>query len=129
MKRFFVITLMFLYMIPAIGVNVSMHYCGGELSSVSHRLSEKKKCECSPNKMKKGCCEDKQQTFKIDDSQQKAELFSQKFNNTLIFQVEKPFVFQTPIVYKNIERVDYALFHPPNLHRESIYLLNSVFRI
>lgn len=129
MKRFFVILLMFLYMIPAIGVNVSMHYCGGELTSISHGLSEKKKCQCSPNKMKKGCCEDKQQTFKIDDSQQKAELVSPKFNNAFVLQVEKPLVFQKPTAYKSIGRVGYSIFHPPNLYREPLYLLNSVFRI
>ena len=129
MKRFFALLLMFLYMIPAIGVNVSMHYCGGELVSVSHQLSEKKKCLCSPNKMKKGCCEDKQQTFKIDDSQQKAELFSQKFNNAFVFEVKQPLVFQNPIAYKSIDRVNYSIFHPPNLYREPLYLLNSVFRI
>ena len=129
MNRFFVTILMFLYIIPAIGINVSMHYCGGELMSISHKLSEKKKCSCAPNKMKKGCCEDKQQTIKIDDNQQKAELFSQKFNTILIFQSEKRLVSQISPVYKSIDRVNYSLFHPPNLYRQPIYLLNSVFRI
>ena len=126
MKRFFALLLMLLYVIPAIGVNVSMHYCGGELVSVSHKLSEKKKCLCSPNKMKKGCCEDKQQTFKIDDSQQKAELFSQKFNNAFVFEVKQPLVFQNPIAYKSIDRVNYSIFHPPNLYREPLSTINQL---
>lgn len=129
MKKFFITLLMLLYLIPAIGVNVSAHYCGGELASVSHNFSEKKKCMCNPKKMKKGCCEDKQQTFKIDDTQQKAELLSQKCNGSFYFPVAIPAIFQIPTVFKSIDRVNYASFHPPNLFKRSIYLLNSVFRI
>lgn len=129
MKKYFTIVLLFLYLIPAIGVNISAHYCGGELASVSHEFSEKKKCSCSPKKMKKGCCEDKQQTFKMDNSQQKAELISQKFNAPFQFQLTVPTIFQIPVVFESIDRVDYTLFHPPNLFKQPIYLLNNVLRI
>lgn len=120
---------MFFYLIPAIGVNVSAHYCGGELASVTHKFSEKKTCSCSPKKMKKGCCEDKQQTFKMDNSQQKTELLSQKFINTFQFQLTVPTTLQIPVVFESIARVNYTLFHPPNLFKRPIYLLNSVLRI
>jgi hypothetical protein len=129
MKKLLITLLMLLYLIPAIGVNVSAHYCGGELAFVSHIFSEKKKCMCNPKKMKKGCCEDKQQTFKIDDTQQKAELLSQKFSSPIYFHVAIPAIFKIPTVFKSIDRVNYSLFHPPNLFKRSIYLLNSVFRI
>ncbi|HLF51931.1 HYC_CC_PP family protein [Flavobacterium sp.] len=129
MKKYFTIMLLFLYLIPAIGVNMSAHYCGGELASVSHKFSENKPCSCSPKKMKKGCCEDKQQTLKMDNSQQKAELLSQKFNPSFQFQLTVPATFQIPVVFESIARVDYTLFHPPNLFKRPIYLLNSVLRI
>ncbi|MET0760341.1 MAG: hypothetical protein ABWZ56_07965, partial [Flavobacterium sp.] len=60
---------------------------------------------------------------------QKAELLSQKFNTPFEFHLTVSTAFQIPTVFESIDSVDYTLFHPPNLFKRPIYLLNSVLRI
>jgi hypothetical protein len=128
MRKLFAAILMVMYLIPAVGVHVSAHFCGGELSSVSHYSVEKQKCFCGSKKMGKGCCDDKQVTIKID-KQQKTEFQTLKFSNPIVALPSVPVTFQAPYTIKSIDRVDYDLFHPPNLYEQPIYLLNRVFRI
>ncbi len=60
-------------MIPAIGVTLSAHHCGGKITSVSLKfLAFGHKCPCGKKPMKKGCCKDEIKTFKLENEQQKA---------------------------------------------------------
>ena len=120
---------MMLYIVPAIGVNVSAHFCGSELMAVSHKMSAMEKCFCGSQKMKKGCCEDKEQTFKMDDSQQKAELFSQSFANPFYLLPAVTEIFPIPGIFETAFQKETTLFPPPPLFKRPIYLLNRVFRI
>jgi hypothetical protein len=129
MKKIFSIILMLLYIIPAVGVNVKFHYCGGELSSVSHRLLETKSCLCNPNKMKKGCCEDKQQSFKLDDNQQKANVITPNLYIPLYIASTTTAIYPVPAIFKSVERTDYVIYNPPEYYKRDIYLQNCVFRI
>jgi hypothetical protein len=129
MKKLLSIILMFFYIIPAIGVNVNLHYCGGELSSVSHSLVESKKCLCKPNKMKKGCCEDKQQTFKLDNNQQKANVTTPNLKNLTFIIATTTAIYPIPSFYKSVERTDCIVYNPPEYYKRDICLQNCVFRI
>lgn len=128
MKKLFATLVMIMYLIPAIGVHVSAHFCGGKLTSVSHYGIEKKKCFCSSKKMNKSCCDDKQLTLKID-KQQKTELQVLKCYNPIAFLPAVPVTFQAPYTIQSIDRVNYSIYHPPNLYKQPLYLLNSVLRI
>ena len=129
MKKFFATILMLLYLIPAIGVNVSAHFCGEELASLSHAVARETKCFCGSRETKKPCCEDKQVKIKIDDNQQKAELLTQKFSNPFHIQFTIPAVLEIPYVFKSAEPFNYSYYNPPNRYKQPIYLLNRVFRI
>lgn len=130
MKKFLVTLLMLLYLIPAVGVNLSAHFCGQELASVNHPVTEADKCLCGMQPMKKSCCEDKQLQFKIDDNQQKTELLSPKFSNPFHIQFSIPSILEIPFVFQSIENPNHSLYNPPNLfYKRPIYLLNNVLRI
>lgn len=128
MKKLFATVLILLYIIPAIGINVSVHFCGGEQASVSYFKKQDRKCLCPAEAEKKSCCEDRYQILKIDDTQQKAEFLIQKFSN--------PFhaVFTIPADFKPVVPIESAakaseFFGSPYLYKSPLYLLNRVLRI
>jgi len=56
MKKIAIIVLMFLYLIPAIGVSATVHYCVSKLSSITFIDNGEPKCGCNEKAMKKNCC-------------------------------------------------------------------------
>ena len=60
-------------MIPAIGMTVTEHYCGGRLASVSILQVKSAKCKCDPKKMRKNCCNERTTNFKIKETQNLAK--------------------------------------------------------
>ena len=56
MKRIVAILLILAYTLPAISMNVSMHYCGGKLASISFFSDNEDGCVCGVKKMKRNCC-------------------------------------------------------------------------
>lgn len=130
MKRITVILLMFLYMIPAVGVTVTAHYCGGKVTSVSFNpFDTKHKCPCGSKKMKRDCCKDKTTTLKLDETQQKTQQISCNFMKVTNFQPVIPtnliFDYHTPLLSTEF---DYST-HPPDDLKHSLYILHCVFRI
>ena len=130
MKKIAIILLMFLYLIPAIGVTVSAHYCGGQLRSVSFNpFDTKHKCPCGGKKMPKDCCKDDITTFKLEDEQQKTQPFfcnavksidlKQAISTNLTFEYLSLF---TPTIF------DYSS-HPPDDLKYPLYIRHCVFRI
>src|SRR5690606_36904045 len=74
MKRIAVILLVLLYLVPAIGVTVSAHHCGGVITSVSLKMLDfGHKCPCGKLPMKKDCCRDETTTFRLSEEQQKTQ--------------------------------------------------------
>jgi hypothetical protein len=130
MKRITVILLMFLYMIPAIGVTVSAHYCGGKVTSVSFNpFDTKHKCPCGSKKMKKDCCKDETTTFKLDDEQQKTKQISCNVVKITDFQPAVPtnltFDYHTPLLSTEFDHST----HPPDDLKHPLYIRHCVFRI
>lgn len=130
MKKFLVTLLMLLYLIPAVGVTFSAHFCGEELASISHSVTEAEKCLCGMQPMKKSCCEDKQLQIKMDDNQQKTELLSPKFSNPFHILFSIPSVLEIPFVFQSNNDRNHSFYNPPQLFfKRHIYLLNNVLRI
>ncbi|MPT35129.1 MAG: hypothetical protein E2604_08570 [Flavobacterium sp.] len=130
MKKFLLTLLMLLYLIPAVGVNLSAHFCGQELASIHHSVTDADKCLCGIQPMKKSCCEDKQLQFKIDDNQQKAELLSPKFSNPFHVPFTIPAILELTFVYPRNENRNHSFYNPPEpYYKQDIYLLNNVLRI
>ncbi len=77
MKRFLAIPLFLIYFIAITGVMVNLHYCGGEIDSVTVMV-EKPNCCCDKDAnnstthksvSEKDCCSDKAFTVKINQTQ------------------------------------------------------------
>ncbi len=67
MKKALLISILFFYILSTTGLTFHAHYCGGRIASVSLTSDTKKKCACGIENMKKNCCKDKHQFFKVKD--------------------------------------------------------------
>jgi hypothetical protein len=129
MKKFNVILLLCFYILPAIGLNVFVHYCGGKISSISIAIAHHDSCGCESKKMKKDCCKDETFSFEFDDDQIQLK---QDFNTIAKFTYS-PTLLSQPLLlpncsYKSLTVLDCS-FHPPNKGSTSLYILNRVIRI
>jgi hypothetical protein len=117
-------------MIPAIGVTVSAHYCGGKVTSVSlNPIDTKHKCPCGSKKMPKNCCKDETTTVKLDDEQQKAQQISCNAVKFTDFQPAIPtnltFDYHTPFLTTEFDHSA----HPPDDLKHPLYIRHRVFLI
>lgn len=128
MKRFKVILLLLLYILPAIGANVFVHYCGGKISSISIATVHADSCGCDGKKMKKDCCKDETISFQIDDEQIQLKY---DFNTTAKFTYS-PTLLPQPLLLPNHSFRSLIVLdcssHPPNKGSSSLCILNRVFR-
>jgi hypothetical protein len=129
MKNFAVTILLLLYLTTTFGVSVNVHYCGGELSSVSIGAKAETTCSCGSNKMKKNCCEDKTFSFEVDNDQAKTQECILTFPNSFNLDVTLPSSFEFCYVSAPTMVSKYYFHHPPNNVRAPIYILNQVFLI
>jgi hypothetical protein len=130
MKRSAVILLMFLYLVPAVGVTVSAHYCGSINTSVSYNpFDTSHKCACGSEKMKNDCCKDENSVIKLNNDQHQAQPFTIHFFKTFDFPAliaaNCTSLFQPSFL---IDRL-YKPHHPPDNLKQSLYLLHRVFLI
>lgn len=128
MRNFVILFLLFLYMIPAIGISITAHYCGGRLASVSIGISEDK-CTCGNKKMKRDCCKTKTAFVKLCEVHKtNPQLHLPQFNeiqNHFFYPLNDFYIYQS----ESSTVYNYTFSHPPNYTEESIYLVNRVFRI
>ena len=129
MKKFVVAILLLLYLIPTFGINVTVHYCGGEISTISFGTVTKDKCACGSKKMKKNCCEDKNFSFEVDDNQAKTQESVLTFTTPLNFNIALPQSFEFSYTFFPVLVSTDYFHHPPNYVKQPLYILNQVFRI
>lgn len=132
MKRSLIIVFLCTYLLSVSGFGMNMHFCGGELDSVSLFWGEntgKAKCGCGSKEMK-DCCKDKQMVLKVKDSHKGSAFhinFSQLFAAHIVPAIPS-FELQSYItVFQRIGAVFYN--GPPGPSGQGILLLNCVFRI
>jgi hypothetical protein len=70
MKKIALLLILFLYLVPAIGITVSAHYCGSRITWLSLNFEHQEhKCACGSKKMKTDCCKDEITFIKLDNKQ------------------------------------------------------------
>lgn len=129
MRKFIVSIVLSLYIASSIGVCVSMHYCGDNLTSTSILAVSSPKCPCGSEKMKKDCCEDKEVAYTIDDYQ------NHESNSSINFKLLPTFIafdfpkFDTYQELKDNSVVFIKYYPPPDNYSNPIYIINQVFLI
>lgn len=128
MKKTTTIIIFFLYMIPAIGLSMKYHYCGGKLDSVSIFFSDTPTCRCGKKVMKKNCCKDESTILKITDTQNYSNKIETTFSKKAkvlaqVFTVQNDHL--TEINFEKKVRIT----NPPWQKSNPIYLLHQVFLI
>jgi hypothetical protein len=131
MKRFLSAVLLFLYLVPASGLNISIHYCGGEFASFTiNGIGKTDKCTCDSEQAKKKCCDDKALSFTLTDNQYKtpppAFLPTELSGIDLItggecITPQQPYFFVT--------YTPFYILHPPDCIKQPLYILHQVFLI
>jgi hypothetical protein len=66
MKKATVIILSFMYLVFSTGLTMSVHYCGGEVNSISFTEGIKDCSSCGKKAMK-GCCKDQTSSYQLDN--------------------------------------------------------------
>ena len=132
MKRFFVTILSILYLASAMGATVDVHYCMGKSVGANFVHKDDDKCrKCGMHKSKtKGCCQDKQETFKTSDHQ--PAHVSIAITHTAITVRPVAINYYQPATIASSYKADKAVLinAPPNSWRtRSIYLCIRNFRI
>ncbi len=121
--------MMVLYMVSAIGISYSMHYCSGKFKEVCFTADTEKNC-CGDSE-KDGCCTDKVVSFKCKDSHTPAAYEE----GTEVFYFVLPLVvrYGCPSYTGNLlvrgTTIVSGLPPPVHLSRPPVYLLNCVFRV
>lgn len=127
MKRFFTVIVAICYLITSSGFILDLHYCMGELVSMSIWQSKNQKCEKCGMPEKKGCCENKQYKLQLDKDQKSVTATSDLPKPNEQLQV---FLYYSPsIQICQALNPDHLWAAPPGKEKQSVYLINCVFRI
>lgn len=129
MKKLAAILLILCYLVPAIGTTLVMHYCGGELDSVSILSTDENRCSCGSESMKKDCCKDELVVLKIKDTEQSIKSSTTQPR----FIVKEPAATELLLqsVYFNPVSLSFSqsYLYPPGAATHPVYLVNKVFLI
>jgi hypothetical protein len=71
MRKIVSISLLSLYLLASVGLTLTVHYCGGDLASLT--LFDKINCCCDEKGKADNCCKNEIKTIKISDDQIKTE--------------------------------------------------------
>jgi hypothetical protein len=130
MRNIKIILFILLYLCATIGLHGSMHYCGGEISSIAvNGIEEGEKCGCDKETMSESCCSEKGFSYKINDESFKVPVLRtiNVFQNLDLFLPDL-FIHFTNFFNKQV--VSHNSHHPPDdVKLLSIYILYRVFRI
>ena len=130
MKKIVVALLMFLYLIPAIGVSVSAHYCMGTVTSVSLELfNDGHHCPCGSKAMKKDCCRDESTIIKLKSEQQKSQQVSSTIIKVTDFQPAFTAIFTIGYPLPSLISEFTNTTQPPDNVKHPLYIRHHVFRI
>ncbi len=137
MKRILSLIIMVLYLLPALGMTVSTHYCGGKLADVS-LFGSKPKMTCSCGAMtpknkilvKRKCCEQVVFSLKLDNQQLKQSTLDHKSPNAVLAEKQFDFGFiRNTIIVTPKVALSYSPDLPPGRYKEPIYIQNDSFLI
>jgi hypothetical protein len=131
-KKLFVLIMMFVYSITAIGATINMHYCMGEFVEWNFLLTNKKncsKCGMLEKKENNSCCKNEKKILKIDTQHNKSSnnisIAAPKYSKTITLYQKFKFI----NLYKLKITRNYFHHPPPDIANSKKYILNSVFLI
>lgn len=129
MKKAIVILLLFFYLIPAIGVSISVHYCCGKLASVSLTYDQVGNCACGKKALKRKCCKTKNTIVKLKDVQKNSSQIILKSFKEL--KGQPALCSKQLLAYQNPTLFLADNVYPPPLSQtgKPLYLRLRVFRI
>jgi len=112
MKQIFSILISTYYLLVSTGIFINMHYCGGELESVS-LLSEQKVCCCDSNQMASNCCSNKQFLLQFDIDQKITASNTLSFEQYKFIKIEKPELVDFEILEVELQNLFSCDLPPP----------------
>ena len=127
MRRIVIILFTVIYILPAIGFSINVHWCGNKVSSITIETTQKNKCACG-KKMKQGCCKDTHTLIKLTDNQKVASTLTIPSSNPTeinVFIIPKTGLFFSQPKISGCTS-DHA---PPYISKQPVYLSCNVFRI
>ncbi len=127
MKKSVIAILAVLYLVTASGVVVNLHYCMGRLASVDYGNDSHKACGKCGMKASPGCCETESKVVKVQDEHQWAK---SNLEVAQLSAVLPQFEIGLNTLLQGEEKYSHSRYYPPpDPKANTIYLLNSVFRI
>lgn len=128
MKKGTSILLLFLFLFTNSGMALSIHWCGGKISSVKFLGNNAHGCRCGKKAMKEGCCKDKTVTLKANAELAKVSSLAFKCS-VMKVEFEKIRISELKLFAQSLISSS-DNYHPPLFKpREPIYLSDRVLRI
>jgi hypothetical protein len=127
MNRVLLFLLLLIYSTTSLGINVTLHFCCGEITSLSVNESFSENCICGVKKKK--CCTDKTISFQLKEKQIKSHKINFEFKKVLLQETFNQFRFTSDASNKTNSLTNYHTYQPPNSNNRPIFLLNQVFII
>ena len=129
MKKIALILLASFYMMVASGLNLSMHYCGGKLKSISFLHNDNEKGCCGNKKKSKGCCKNKTAFIKVKDNHKTNDLLKAPTPTKLVIDIVPPTIVKTYDYVSNVSEIVVNYHAPPVWYDNPIYLKHRVLII
>jgi hypothetical protein len=138
-KRLLATCLLCLYLFPAIGFSINVHWCCNKLSAVSFgvlpadnckscKKAGKAKKSCSRDQLSKKCCRTAQIAIQIKDNQLGAS--AKEIRDRSVVQLSSLFQTQPYLSSAPKKSFDFNHYHaPPSKGKQPVYLTICVFRV
>jgi hypothetical protein len=128
MKKIAIILFVFLYLLPAIGFSIDVHFCGNKIQTVNVETINRNLCSCG-SKMPKGCCRDIHTVIKLTDNQNPSSSTDVIFNN-FAKQLANSAFLHLGVISDGFSIFIFPNYHaPPEINKPPVYLANCTFRI
>lgn len=127
MKKLLVSVLLVIYGLSSTGMSVYVHYCCGKVDKVDFSTGSSMKCPAGNHGLKKGCCDSKAFSMKLNDSYAHAT-YQLSFHP---IQPTHPIYTALVIhpVLENSSHVFYSNSSPPGLYGSNRIILFCSYRI
>lgn len=130
MKKAAAIVLLILFLIPAIGIHGTVHFCGGEFASITiNGIGSKENADVVQQKWQEIVAMMKIFLFQLEDDQYKPRQLSLSIGKSIDFSpafiTQVSFSYISPFIQEGL----YNAHHPPDDVKTPLYILHQVFII
>ncbi|WP_300354810.1 hypothetical protein [Fluviicola sp.] len=139
MKRILSLVIMVLYLLPATGMTISTHYCGGKLADVSlFGAKTKMTCSCGTGTvpeennvlLKRKCCEEVIFSLKLENQLKEFVSYPKIQHSGVLEEIKFHFDFNRKVLNVSLKTaLTYCPDLPPGRYKAPIYIQNDSFLI